>query len=416
MTALRARLARIPQVVTVLVIVAVLVALVLAWPFGSERKTLTVEFPFTNSVYVGSDVRVLGVAVGRVDSLEPVGDKVRATISYDAEVDLPADARAVIISPAIIGDRYVQMAPAYTGGDILADGATLSVERTEVPVELDEVYASLSDLAVNLGPDGLNQEGALAEFIDNQAELMDGRGEQLNQTISDFGRLSQTLANNADPLFNSLDEVNEFIELLNRNDEQVRAFNSSTALVADVLAEERQNLADTLAILGDTLIDVERFVGDNREALRGNVDNLTTVTALLAKHQESLTELTVAGPVAYANLAFAYNPYFGTLDNHADILESLQNLLSTTTICDVTASLVTELPLLGALLCDADSPLAGAGLPELPSTSTGPPTPSPDAGSDSPQMGSTTDDPGSSLPGAGGVFELIDPELLGGTP
>lgn len=363
MTALRNRLAKIPQIVTVLIVIAVLGALVVAWPFGNDRKTLTVEFPVTNSLYVGSDVRVLGVPIGRVDSLEPRGDHVLATISYDADVDIPAEARAVIISPAIIGDRYVQLAPAYSGGAVLDDGASIEQERTEVPVELDEVYASLSDLAVNLGPDGLNEDGALASFIDGQAELMGGRGEQVNQTISDFGDLSRTLANNADPLFNSLDQVNDFVQLLDRNDARVRSFNTSTALVAEVLEEERQNLADTLEILGETLIDVEAFVSDNRDVLRTNVDNLSTVAALLSKHQESLAELTVSGPVAYSNLAFTYNPYFGTLDNNSDIIGAIQALLSTETVCRVFAQQLDALPLIAELLCEG--PLGDLGLGAL---------------------------------------------------
>lgn len=415
MSALTARLAKIPQIVTILIVAALLAALVLVWPFGADRKTATVDFPRTTAVYVGSDVRVLGVTVGRVDSLEPVGDTVRATISYDADVDLPVDVQAVIVSPAIVGDRYVQMAPAYGGGETLADGATLDVDSTEVPVELDDVYSSLSDLSNNLGPEGLNDDGALAEFVEAQAELLDGRGEQINQTIGDLGDLSQVLSNNADPLFSSLEEVNEFVALLDRNDERVRAFNSSTAELATVLAEERQNLAETLAILGDTLVDVEEFVSANRDALSGNVENLTTVTGLLTKHHESVTELTVAAPVAYANLAMTYNPYTGTLDARADILQSLRKLLSTTTVCQVFADQVPDLPIAGDLLCDENSPLSNLGLPsETPGPSSGNEGSGEDEGSTPapPQLG--TPDSGDSA--GEGVFELIDPELLEGTP
>ena len=35
------------------------------------------------------------------------------TMSYDADVKIPADAKAVIIAPSIVGDRYVQLTPAY---------------------------------------------------------------------------------------------------------------------------------------------------------------------------------------------------------------------------------------------------------------------------------------------------------------
>ena len=84
-------------------------------------KTLTAEFPRTVSIYQGSDVRVLGVPVGKIDSVTPSGTDVVVTMHYDADVKIPANAKAVIISPSIVGDRFVQLTPAYTGGPVLAE-------------------------------------------------------------------------------------------------------------------------------------------------------------------------------------------------------------------------------------------------------------------------------------------------------
>lgn len=72
------------------VIVALVVAAALTMFGGEDRKTLTALFPRTISVYEGSDVRVLGVPVGTVDSVTPSGTDVVVTMSYDAEVQIPA--------------------------------------------------------------------------------------------------------------------------------------------------------------------------------------------------------------------------------------------------------------------------------------------------------------------------------------
>ena len=115
------------------------------------------DFPRTVSLYVGSDVRVLGVKVGEVESVTPAGTSVEVRMWYDDEVKIPDDAQAVIVSPAVVGDRYVQLTPAYTGNPAPADGAlTLDIERAATPVELDEVYQSIDDLSVALGPRGAN--------------------------------------------------------------------------------------------------------------------------------------------------------------------------------------------------------------------------------------------------------------------
>ncbi len=111
------------------------------------------------------------------------------------------------MSPSIVGDRFVQLAPAYNGGAVLKDNAFLSIDRSAVPIELDAIYQSLDDLAVALGPKGANKEGALSRFIGDSAKQLDGQGAQLNQTIQNFGKLSTTLSNNKDELFGSLREV-----------------------------------------------------------------------------------------------------------------------------------------------------------------------------------------------------------------
>ena len=71
-----------------LVVPAIVVALLVAAAFtflgGEERKTLTAHFPRTISIYEGSDVRVLGVPVGTVDTVTPSGTDVTVTMSYDA--------------------------------------------------------------------------------------------------------------------------------------------------------------------------------------------------------------------------------------------------------------------------------------------------------------------------------------------
>ena len=107
------------SIVRRLVVPVVLLALVVVAAFTmfgeEERKTLTASFPRTVSVYEGSDVRVLGVPVGTVDTVTPSGTEVVVTMSYDPEVQIPADAKAVIIAPSIVGDRFIQLTPAYTG-------------------------------------------------------------------------------------------------------------------------------------------------------------------------------------------------------------------------------------------------------------------------------------------------------------
>lgn len=307
----------VPAVLLALV-VAALVAFVLP---GGHQKTLTADFPRAVSLYVGSDVRILGVPVGKVDSVTPSGTQVVVTMHYDASVNLPADAKAVIVSPSIVGDRFVQLTPAYTGGPALRDGATLDQQHTAVPLELDQIYSSLDDLTTALGPNGANKHGALTDLLDTTAANFGGQGRKFHQTIASFSRLSGTLADNKDNLFGSVRQLEGFVHTLSRNDRTVRGFNQSLAQVSGMLKGERGDLAASLHDLGIALKQVNGFVRDNRAALGHNIAGLDDVTQILVRQRKALSETLRVAPLALNNLALTYNPQAGTLDTRANLQE-----------------------------------------------------------------------------------------------
>src|SRR6476660_1811630 len=124
------------KIIAPAVIVALVIAAALVMFQGDDQKTLTAKFPRTVSIYEGSDVRVLGVPVGKVDTVTPRGTDVVVTMHYDSTVQLPDDAKAVIIAPSVVGDRYIQLTPVFAQGDKpLASGAVLDMDKTAVPLE-----------------------------------------------------------------------------------------------------------------------------------------------------------------------------------------------------------------------------------------------------------------------------------------
>ena len=309
------------RLVVPLVLVALLAAAAVVMFGDDDRKTLTAHFPRTISLYEGSDVRVLGVAVGTVDSVTPSGTDVVVEMSYDPEVKVPADAKAVIISPSIVGDRFVQLTPAYDGGDVLASGATLQTDETSVPLELDEIYENLDQLNVALGPTGANRNGALSDLLEVTAENFGGEGEQFNQTIRDFADFSQTLSNNREEFFGSARALQGFISTLAANDRTVRRFNQSMADVSTVLEGEKEELAAALDNLAVALGEVSTFVRDNRAILGRNIKGLNRVAKVLVRQRAALDEILTAAPLALNNLALTFNPQSGTLDTRSNMGE-----------------------------------------------------------------------------------------------
>ncbi|HEX7744015.1 MAG TPA: MlaD family protein, partial [Micromonosporaceae bacterium] len=94
------------------VLLTAVAAGVVVWRHETPQRRVVAHFTKAVGVYPGSDVRVLGVRVGEVSSVTPQGRTVRVEMRYDPEVDVPADAQALIVPPSVVSDRYVQLAPA----------------------------------------------------------------------------------------------------------------------------------------------------------------------------------------------------------------------------------------------------------------------------------------------------------------
>ncbi len=321
-----AALERVPRVISVVaaaLVVALVVALVALWP-GNDRTRVTAHFPRAVGLYPGSEVRILGIPVGEILEVTPAGQTVTVVFEYDSEYDVPADAKAAVVSPSVVSDRYVQLLPVYSGGPTLETGDDIPVERTAVPVELDRIYQSLDDVMVALGPEGANSDGALSRLLETGAANLGGQGEELNQTTRELSLALETLAGGDDDLFGTVENLQTFTSTLARDDQQVRSLNANLASVADQLEGEREDLALALRNLAVALQEVSTFVQENRQVLGDDLAALEEVTGSLASQQAAMAETLDNAPVALSNLQNAYHPESGTLDTRNN-MDQLSN-------------------------------------------------------------------------------------------
>jgi phospholipid/cholesterol/gamma-HCH transport system substrate-binding protein len=289
----------------------------------SHRPGTQVSAVFTEAVgvYPGSDVRVLGVKVGTIDSVQPRGTHVLVTMTIEHGVSVPASADAVIVAASVIADRYVQLTPPYTGGPALASGAVIPASRTAVPVEIDQIYSAVSNLAREFGPNGVNKNGALSDVLKTGAANLAGNGKALGVMIDRFGQALHVLSGSQGGFFDTIDNLQKFTTMLKTNDSGVRMAEQQLVQVSGFLAADRQNLAAALHELAIALGQVRGFIQDNRAALKTNISRLSAITKLLVNEQASLAEAIDETPLALDNLLNAYDPATGTFDSRGDLLE-----------------------------------------------------------------------------------------------
>ncbi|WP_330184724.1 MCE family protein [Nocardia sp. NBC_01503] len=324
LTALKASSAK-SKVIAGVAVLAVLAA-GLAW-WGLDKlntTTITAYFDKSVGIYEGSDVRILGVPVGKVASVTPEGEQVKVVLNVDRKYDVPADAKAAQITPSVVSDRYIQLAPAYKGGPKMARNATIPKDRTATPVEVDRLYKSITELSDALGPNGANKDGAVNELARTAAQNLAGNGDALANSFTQLSKAAAALSDSRTDIFDTVKNLQVFVQMLGDNDAQVRTFNSQLSSLAGFLSDERRDLGDALNLLSVALGDVARFVDNNRELVQNNADALTSLTKTLADQRDDLAKALPLIPTALSNLINVHNGETGTLDMRPNFTD-LQN-------------------------------------------------------------------------------------------
>ena len=141
-------------IIGALVVVLAIVAGFVGWKLYKKLTTNTVVayFPETLALYPGDKVQIMGVKVGSIDKIEPAGDKMKVTLHYDNNFKVPANATASILNPSLVASRNIQLSPPYTGGPVMEDNAVIPIDRTQVPVEYDQLRDSINRILTDLGP------------------------------------------------------------------------------------------------------------------------------------------------------------------------------------------------------------------------------------------------------------------------
>ena len=319
--ALSPRRRRLTALAVTLVILAGVAGGVLAYRASHPTTTVTAYFAQTVGVYPGSGVRVLGVTIGTVSATQPHGGGVKVTMALDGRVPIPASARAIVVTEGVVADRYVELSPAYTGGSRLASGAVIPVSRTAVPLEVDQIYLSLSKFFTALGPNGLNSRGALASLIKIGAADLRGNGRDLNTMLTQFTALNRVLGGTSADFFATAVNLRAFSAMLKSNNSQVALAEQQLASVTGFLASDRTNLAGALDQLATALAQVQAFIASNRGLIKANVDKLAAITSLLVDERASLAQALSTAPLALDNLLNAYDAAHKTLDGRGDLNE-----------------------------------------------------------------------------------------------
>ncbi|WP_040589861.1 MCE family protein [Sciscionella marina] len=335
------------RVVTALTVVVLAVAAAMVVWFQGQNTNVTAYFSNTKGLYAGDEVRIRGLKVGTIDSITPQPGRAAVRFHYDSKYAADRDARAAIVSPALLSVRYIQLTPGRVNGPKLADGAVISEDRTAVPVEFDDVKKQLSQLTDALGPNGANKNGSLNSLL-NAAAKYKGQGQNFHQTVEQVSQAMQTLSDGRSDLFGSVRNLQVFVRAIGTSDDQIEQFMRRLDSVSGVLDDNKDQLAVALRGLDSAAEDVTAFLKQHRAEAKQAVGQMADVSSSIAKQKESLEQALHVAPTVFGNFYGIYSGRDGSFTGSLDV----PNLKNPSEFVCSAIQTVTEKPLNEAMnLC-----------------------------------------------------------------
>jgi phospholipid/cholesterol/gamma-HCH transport system substrate-binding protein len=234
------------------------------------------DFRDSGGIFVNAEVTNRGVAVGRVTDMQIVEDGVRVVMTIEPGSDpIPADAEAYVATRSAVGEQYVDLRPQSDEGPFLDDGDVIPVDRTDIPVPVEQMLLHIDELVGSVDKENLRI------LVDELGQAFAGSGDDLGRLI-DNGDL--------------------------------------------LLARAEESLPQTLRLITDGRTVLETQIAD-RSAIRQWAADLRLVTDTFVEIDPELRGLLVNAPNASAELESLVDnagPGLGSLVRNIDILNRVQ--------------------------------------------------------------------------------------------
>lgn len=277
------------------------------------RTAFTAYFDNTNGLFVGDEIRILGVPVGEIERIDVEPDRAKVSFWIDDTYSVPADVKAVILAPSLVTARAIQLTPAYTSGPALPADAVIPMERTAVPVEWDEVRVQLQRFTEMLQPTEPGGVSTLGSLVNTAADNLRGQGKNIRDTLIKLSKATSALGDHSSDLFSTLRNLSLLVSALQDSSDVMAQLNRNLASVTWALADDPDEISSAAASVSEVSKTVATFVAANKESLGTTSDKLASVSQALTDSVDDIKQFLHISPTVLQNFINIYQPAQGTL-------------------------------------------------------------------------------------------------------
>jgi len=260
---------------------------------ATERYTA--KFLDATSLNVGDDVRISGVRVGQVESLE-IGDHNRAVVGFSLDQGrrLPADVHAIIKYRNMVGQRYVALQRGNTATrEQLPIGAEIPLDRTTPALDLTDLFNGFKPLFQALSPNDVN------ELSGEIVQVLQGEGGTVESLLQHTGSLTTTLAGRDKVIGEVIGNLNTVLGTVNGKGDALANLVSTLRQLVSGLAGDRAVIGDAISGIGALTESTAGLFEQARPPLKDSIDGLQKVAGTLAQNQSDVDSFLTNLPVKF---------------------------------------------------------------------------------------------------------------------
>jgi phospholipid/cholesterol/gamma-HCH transport system substrate-binding protein len=274
-------------------------------PMLFATPTYYAQFADTGGIGKGDKVRIAGVDVGEVRSMEIEGDKVKIGYSLKG-TQIGTASRAAIRTDTILGRRNIEIEP--RGSDPLRANGVLPLGQTTTPYQIYDAFFDVTKAASEWDTQTVKRS------LDVLSETIDQTYPHLSAALDGVARFSETIGKRDEQIKHLLSNANKIAGILGNRSEQINRLLVNAQSLLAAINERQYAVSMLLERVGAFSEQVKGFIDDNPN-LNHVLEQLRTVSDVLRDRRFDLMETlsTVAKFVASLGEAVSSGPFFKVL-------------------------------------------------------------------------------------------------------
>lgn len=276
-------------------------------PVIGGGDTYYAAFSEAGGLQPNNEVRVAGVRVGKVKSVELADDHVRVEFQIDEKTQFGTETGATIKVKTLLGAMFLALEPKGTGQ--MKEGSEIPVSRTTAPYDVVKAFTGLAETSERIDTD------QLATSLNVLAEATTFAPEDFRSALEGVSRLSTNIAARDAQLNTLLKNLRKVSGVLGDRSGDLVGLMKDGDLLFKALVARREAIHNLLVSTSNLSAQLVGLVQDTRADLKPALQNLENVVKLLEDNQANLdNSLRLMAPFyrVFAN-TLGNGPWFDTI-------------------------------------------------------------------------------------------------------